>query len=125
MAIPSSCSSLPDSQLVNTPAAVLDRCRSVRGDRDERWLQRALSMRRRKADADHAENHSMPVVRFAGRGSRGVLRLAWQVVPTILPELLKDHESPTAQRAMEAMIRMKKIDIRELEQAVAREQVTR
>jgi hypothetical protein len=27
MAIPSSCSSLPDSQLVNTLAAMLDRCR--------------------------------------------------------------------------------------------------
>ena len=48
-----------------------------------------------------------------------------QVVPTILPELLKDHESPTAQRAMEAILRMKKIDVRELEQAVAREHVTR
>ena len=51
--------------------------------------------------------------------------LSWQVFPTILPELLKDHESPTAQRAMEAMLRMKKIDIRELEQAVATEHVTR
>ena len=50
--------------------------------------------------------------------------LSWQVVPTILPELLKDHESPTAQRAMEAMLRMKKINIRELEQAVAGEHVT-
>ena len=32
---------------------------------------------------------------------------------------LQDHESGTAQRAMEAMLRMKKIDIAELEQAVA------
>jgi predicted 3-demethylubiquinone-9 3-methyltransferase (glyoxalase superfamily) len=45
--------------------------------------------------------------------------LSWQVVPTVLPELLQDHESGTAQRAMEAMLRMKKIDIAELEQAVA------
>ena len=50
--------------------------------------------------------------------------LSWQVVPTVLPEMLKDHESPTAQRAMEAMLRMKKIDIRELERAVAGESVT-
>ena len=50
--------------------------------------------------------------------------LSWQVVPTILLELLKDHESPTAQRAMEAMLRMKKINIRELEHSVAREHVT-
>jgi predicted 3-demethylubiquinone-9 3-methyltransferase (glyoxalase superfamily) len=45
--------------------------------------------------------------------------LSWQVVPTLLPELLKDHTSETAQRAMEAMLRMKKIDISELERAVA------
>jgi predicted 3-demethylubiquinone-9 3-methyltransferase (glyoxalase superfamily) len=50
--------------------------------------------------------------------------LAWQVVPTVLPEMLKDHESPKAQRAMEAMLRMKKIDIRELERAVAGDRVT-
>jgi len=45
--------------------------------------------------------------------------LSWQIVPTVLPEMLKDHESPKAQRAMEAMLRMKKIDIGELERAVA------
>jgi predicted 3-demethylubiquinone-9 3-methyltransferase (glyoxalase superfamily) len=50
--------------------------------------------------------------------------LSWQIVPTVLPEMLKDHESPTAQRAMEAMLRMKKIDIRELERAVAGERVS-
>jgi predicted 3-demethylubiquinone-9 3-methyltransferase (glyoxalase superfamily) len=50
--------------------------------------------------------------------------LAWQVVPTVLPEMLKDHESAKAQRAMEAMLRMKKIDIRELERAVAGDRVT-
>jgi predicted 3-demethylubiquinone-9 3-methyltransferase (glyoxalase superfamily) len=44
--------------------------------------------------------------------------LSWQVVPTLLDELLKDHNSDTAQRAMEAMLRMKKIDIAELERAV-------
>lgn len=46
--------------------------------------------------------------------------LSWQIVPTVLPELLKDHESDRAKRAMEAMLRMKKIDIGELEHAVAR-----
>jgi predicted 3-demethylubiquinone-9 3-methyltransferase (glyoxalase superfamily) len=45
--------------------------------------------------------------------------LSWQVVPAVLPELLKNHESPEARRAMEAMLRMKKIDIAELESAVA------
>ena len=45
--------------------------------------------------------------------------LSWQIVPKVLPELLKDHKSATAQRAMEAMLRMKKIDIAELERATA------
>jgi predicted 3-demethylubiquinone-9 3-methyltransferase (glyoxalase superfamily) len=46
--------------------------------------------------------------------------LSWQVVPTMMDDLFKDHESGTAQRAMEAMLRMKKIDIGELKRAVAR-----
>jgi predicted 3-demethylubiquinone-9 3-methyltransferase (glyoxalase superfamily) len=45
--------------------------------------------------------------------------VSWQVVPKMLLELLKDHRSATAQRAMGAMLRMKKIDIGELERAVA------
>jgi predicted 3-demethylubiquinone-9 3-methyltransferase (glyoxalase superfamily) len=45
--------------------------------------------------------------------------LSWQVVPKVLPELLKDHESARAQRAMEALLRMKKINIGELERAAA------
>ena len=50
--------------------------------------------------------------------------LSWQVVPAVLPELLKDHESAKAQRAMEALLRMKKIDIAELQRAVAGDRVT-
>ena len=45
--------------------------------------------------------------------------LSWQVVPTVLDELLKDHNSDTAQRAMEAMLQMQKIEIARLERAVA------
>ena len=45
--------------------------------------------------------------------------LSWQVVPRVITELLKDHESAKAQRVMEAILRMKKIDIRELERAAA------
>ena len=47
--------------------------------------------------------------------------LSWQIVPTIMPELFKDHESATAQRAMEAMLKMKKLDIAELERAAGKE----
>jgi len=50
--------------------------------------------------------------------------LSWQVVPAVLPDMLKDHQSAKAQRAMEAMLRMKKIDVNELERAVAGDKVT-
>ena len=37
--------------------------------------------------------------------------------------MLKDHKSETARRAMDALLRMKKIEIAELERAVAGERV--
>ena len=43
--------------------------------------------------------------------------LSWQVVPTGMEEMMEDHRSPGAQRAMAAMLRMKKIDIAELQRA--------
>jgi predicted 3-demethylubiquinone-9 3-methyltransferase (glyoxalase superfamily) len=45
--------------------------------------------------------------------------LSWQIVPRMLPELLNDHESAKAQRVMDALLRMKKLDIAELERAAA------
>ena len=45
--------------------------------------------------------------------------LSWQIVPRVLPELLNDHESAKAQRVMDALLRMKKLDIGELERAAA------
>jgi predicted 3-demethylubiquinone-9 3-methyltransferase (glyoxalase superfamily) len=45
--------------------------------------------------------------------------VSWQVVPRVLLELMKDHESATAQRVMVAMLRMKKLDIAQLERAAA------
>lgn len=44
--------------------------------------------------------------------------LSWQIVPTRLTELLLDPDPERAQRAMEAMLEMKKIDIAALERAV-------
>jgi predicted 3-demethylubiquinone-9 3-methyltransferase (glyoxalase superfamily) len=43
--------------------------------------------------------------------------LSWQVVPTRLPELLQDDDRELAQRVMNAMLQMKKIDIAALEEA--------
>jgi predicted 3-demethylubiquinone-9 3-methyltransferase (glyoxalase superfamily) len=42
---------------------------------------------------------------------------SWQVVPTVLPEMLNDSDYEKSQRVMKAMLRMKKIDIAELERA--------
>jgi predicted 3-demethylubiquinone-9 3-methyltransferase (glyoxalase superfamily) len=43
--------------------------------------------------------------------------LSWQVIPNILNELVKDPESEKSQRAMNAMLQMKKLDIAELKRA--------
>jgi predicted 3-demethylubiquinone-9 3-methyltransferase (glyoxalase superfamily) len=43
--------------------------------------------------------------------------LSWQVNPTVLGEMLSDPDPAKAQRVMEAMLQMKKIDIRRLRQA--------
>jgi predicted 3-demethylubiquinone-9 3-methyltransferase (glyoxalase superfamily) len=49
--------------------------------------------------------------------------LSWQVVPTIFLKLLKDTDHEKVERAMAAMMRMKKLNIRELEAAVQGEHV--
>lgn len=43
--------------------------------------------------------------------------LSWQVIPTLLPKLLSDPDPEKPQRAMAAMLKMKKININELKQA--------
>jgi len=45
--------------------------------------------------------------------------LSWQIVPSVLPELLKDPDAKRSQRAMEAMLQMKKLDIDKLKRAAA------
>jgi predicted 3-demethylubiquinone-9 3-methyltransferase (glyoxalase superfamily) len=45
--------------------------------------------------------------------------VSWQVVPTVLPELLMDPDPGKSSRAMEAMLQMKKLDIARLKRAVA------
>jgi predicted 3-demethylubiquinone-9 3-methyltransferase (glyoxalase superfamily) len=49
--------------------------------------------------------------------------VSWQVVPTIMAELIADENSPGAKRAMEALMKMKKIDIDELRRASESETV--
>jgi predicted 3-demethylubiquinone-9 3-methyltransferase (glyoxalase superfamily) len=45
--------------------------------------------------------------------------VSWQVVPAVLVDLVSDPRSEKSQRAMTAMLRMKKLDIGELERAYA------
>jgi predicted 3-demethylubiquinone-9 3-methyltransferase (glyoxalase superfamily) len=44
--------------------------------------------------------------------------LSWQIIPTALTELLGDPDPDRSQRAMKAMLEMRKIDIAALERAV-------
>ena len=43
--------------------------------------------------------------------------LSWQVVPTVLPEMLQDPNARRADRAMKAMLQMRKLDIAALQRA--------
>jgi len=43
--------------------------------------------------------------------------LSWQVVPTVLIELLNDRDRAKANRVMKAMLAMKKIEIKKLQEA--------
>ena len=43
--------------------------------------------------------------------------LSWQVIPTVLGEMLSDPDPQKAKRATEAMLKMRKIDIAALERA--------
>ncbi|MNI97414.1 3-demethylubiquinone-9 3-methyltransferase [compost metagenome] len=43
--------------------------------------------------------------------------LSWKIVPVALMEMMTDQDSSKSQRAMQAMLNMKKIDIATLERA--------
>jgi predicted 3-demethylubiquinone-9 3-methyltransferase (glyoxalase superfamily) len=43
--------------------------------------------------------------------------LSWQIVPTVLPELLGDPDPKKSGRVMKSMLKMKKLDIRALKEA--------
>jgi len=43
--------------------------------------------------------------------------LSWQIVPTILSDMLANKDQKKSQRAMKAMLQMKKLDIEQLEEA--------
>ena len=43
--------------------------------------------------------------------------LSWQIIPTLLPKLLSDKDPKKASSVMKAMLQMKKIDTKKLQQA--------
>jgi len=45
--------------------------------------------------------------------------VSWQVVPTALPDMIADPDSEGSQRTMDAMLKMKKLDIGTLHRAFA------
>ena len=47
--------------------------------------------------------------------------LSWQIVPTVLGEMMQDKDAEKAQRVMKAMLQMDKLDIEGLKQAYQRQ----
>ncbi len=43
--------------------------------------------------------------------------ISWQIVPTVLVEMLQDKDARKSQRVMKALLQMKKLDIKTLKQA--------
>jgi len=46
--------------------------------------------------------------------------LSWQIVPTVLGEMLQDKDAEKSKRVMHALLQMRKLDIKRLKQAYAR-----
>lgn len=45
--------------------------------------------------------------------------VSWQIVPSVLPEMMTDPDTRKSQSAMQALLKMKKLDIAELKRAFA------
>ncbi|HKW77983.1 MAG TPA: VOC family protein [Candidatus Limnocylindria bacterium] len=77
---------------------------------------------------DQAEIDRLTDALIAGGGTEGPcgwvtdrFGVAWQINPPILGQLLTDPDRAKADRAMQAMLKMKRIDIAELKRAFAGE----
>ena len=47
--------------------------------------------------------------------------MSWQIVPTVLGEMLQDKVTKKSERVMKALLQMKKLDIKKLKQAYAQQ----
>lgn len=43
--------------------------------------------------------------------------MSWQIVPTVLPEMMTDPDPEKSNRVMAALLQMKKLDIAQLQRA--------
>jgi predicted 3-demethylubiquinone-9 3-methyltransferase (glyoxalase superfamily) len=83
----------------------------------------AISLQVDCKDQEEVDNYWSTLSDGGEEGPCGWLKdkygLSWQIVPTRLFELLRDPDRDKSQRVMEAMLKMKKIRVDELEQAAA------
>ena len=86
-------------------------------------LTEAFSLQVLCEDQDEVDRYWSALVDGGEAGPCGWLKdrfgVSWQVVPRGLPELLGDPDPARAQRAMEAMLGMRKLDIAALRAAAA------
>ena len=83
----------------------------------------AISFQVDCADQDEVDAYWSKLSERGEQGPCGWLKdrfgVSWQIVPSVLPELLADPDREKAQRVMAAMLSMGKIEIDALEQAAA------
>jgi predicted 3-demethylubiquinone-9 3-methyltransferase (glyoxalase superfamily) len=83
----------------------------------------AISFQVDCADQDEVDAYWTALSEGGEEGPCGWLKdrfgVSWQVVPRALPKLLSGTDGDRAQRVMQAMLGMKKIEIAELERAAA------
>jgi len=83
----------------------------------------AISFQVDCADQDEVDRYWSKLSEGGEEGPCGWLKdrfgVSWQIVPTRLFELLSDPDREKSQRAMQAMLKMGKIEIDELERAAA------
>ena len=81
----------------------------------------AISFQIHCADQDEVDRYWERLTEGGEEGPCGWLKdkfgVSWQVVPTRLLELIEDDDKARAQRATQAMLKMRKIDIAEVERA--------
>jgi predicted 3-demethylubiquinone-9 3-methyltransferase (glyoxalase superfamily) len=81
----------------------------------------AISLEIACADQDEVDYYWSKLSEGGEEGPCGWLKdrygLSWQVTPVVLLELIKDPDEARAQRAIEAMLGMKKIDVAAIQAA--------